>query len=145
MKVIAKNKRARFDYEITDTLLAGLILRGSEVKSIKEGSISLKGSYIRFENGRPVLTGAHVSPYAPAANDQHEPERDRPLLLHKSEIQRLVAARQNGLHIFPLAIGLVRNYVKLEIGMGHARKKHDKREQLKARDVSREIQRAIKR
>ncbi|MEX0749145.1 MAG: SsrA-binding protein SmpB [Candidatus Saccharimonadales bacterium] len=144
MKIIAKNKRARFDYDITDTLTAGLILRGTEVKSVKDGSISLKGSYIRFINDVPHLTGAHISPYAPAAT-QHEPERDRPLLLHKAEIARLRAAQNDGQHILPLAVGLVRNLVKLEIGLGTSRKKHDKREVLKRRDARRQIDRALKR
>lgn len=144
MKIVAKNKRSRFDFDITDTMVAGLILKGSEVKSIKQGSVSLKGSYIRFVDGRPVLTGAHISPYKPA-HEPHETERDRGLLLHKQEIKRLAAAKQNGRHIVPLAMGIERGLIKLEIGIGASRKKHDKRKVIKERDSQRRIARALKR
>lgn len=142
MKIIAKNKRARFDYEIVDTLIAGLVLEGSEVKSIKDGAVSLKGSYIRFVNAEPVITGMHVSHYKPATA-QHEVERDRKLLLHKSEIDRLIGMKQNGMHIIPLALGTTRNLVKMEIGIGRSRKKHDKRERIKQRDSARQIARRL--
>lgn len=144
MKTIARNKRARFDFDINQTLVAGLVLTGSEVKSVKQGHISLKGSYVRFQNGEPVLSKARISPYKPA-HIQHDPLRDRKLLLHKSEVQQLVAARQNGRHILPLTIGTERGLVKLEIGIGTSRKKHDKREHIKRRDMEREISRKLKR
>lgn len=144
MNVIARNKRVTFDFDIAETLVAGLVLSGSEVKSIKQGHISLKGSYIRFIKGEPVLTNAHVSPYKPA-RVQHEPTRDRKLLLHKSEVKRLAAAKQNGLHILPIKIGTQRGLVKLEIGIGRSRKKHDKREHIKQREMDREISRQLKR
>lgn len=144
MKTIARNKRATFDFDISGTLVAGLVLSGSEVKSVKNGHVSLKGSYVRFIKGEPVLTKARISPYEPA-HIQHDPLRDRKLLLHKSEVKRLVAARQNGLHILPLKIGIERGLVKLEIGIGQSRKKHDKREHIKQRDMEREISRRLKR
>lgn len=144
MKTIARNKRATFDFDITETYTAGLVLSGSEVKSVKNGHISLKGSYVRFVNGEPMLTKARISPYKPA-HIQHDPIGDRKLLLHKSEVQRLVAARQNGLHILPLKIGVERGLVKLEIGIGASRKKHDKREHIKRREMEREISRQLKR
>lgn len=144
MKVLARNKRAGFDFDIAERLVAGLVLTGSEVKSIKNGHVSLKGSYITFSGGEPYLTSAHVSPYQPAAI-QHEPRRERKLLLRQQEIKRLAAAKQNGQHIVPTKIGLERGLVKLEIGIGTARKKHDKRQRLKERDSQREIDRRLKR
>ncbi len=144
MKIVAKNKRARFDYDIESSVEAGLVLKGTEVKSVKDGAVSLKGSYVRFVGGRPVLTGAHISHYKPASK-QHDAERDRSILLHKSEIDKLFAARQNGRFIIPLAIGIVRGLVKLEIGIGTSRKQHDKREHIKRRDSKRQIQRRLKR
>ncbi|MEX0934457.1 MAG: SsrA-binding protein SmpB [Candidatus Saccharimonadales bacterium] len=143
MKVIASNKRAKFDYDITDTVVAGLVLLGSEVKSIKNGLVSIKGSYVRFVDGEPVLTGSHVSPYPPAGElKQHEPERDRKILLNKNEIQKLKSERQNGRHIIPTRIGIIGKFVKLELGIGTARKKYDKREAIKKRESQRQIARA---
>ncbi len=144
MKVVARNKRAAYDFDISDKINAGLVLLGSEVKSIKQGHVSLKGSYVRFINGEPFLTNSHVSPYQPAYT-QHEPLRDRKLLLKKSEIKRLIAARQNGRHILPTQIGVNNGLIKLEIGIGSSRKKHDKRHLLKQRDAKREIERKLKR
>lgn len=145
MKVIAKNKRALHDFDIAETIVAGLVLKGSEVKSIKHGHVSLKGSYVRFHDGEPVLTNMHVSAYRPAAHNQHELTRDRKLLLHKQQIQRLRAARQNNRHIVPIKIGIQRGLVKLELGIGASRKKYDKRELLKRRDAQRDIERSLKR
>ncbi len=140
MKVIASNKRAEFDYNIAETVVAGLILQGSEVKSVKNGLVSIKGSYIRFVDGNPVLTGAHISPYPPAGDmQQHDPERDREILLHKKEIETLKAAKQNGRHIVPTKIGIVGKFVKIELGIGAARKKHDKRETMKKREAQKQI------
>ena len=144
MKVVARNKRAQFDFEITDRLEAGLVLLGSEVKSIKQGHVSLKGSYVRFIDGEPFLTNAHVSPYQ-SAYTQHEPLRDRKLLLKKSEIKQLISARQNGRHILPTQIGIKHGFIKLEIGIGTSRKKHDKRHMLKQRDAERDMARQLKR
>ncbi|MEX0668658.1 MAG: SsrA-binding protein SmpB [Candidatus Saccharimonadales bacterium] len=145
MKTIASNKRARFDYDITDTVVAGLVLLGSEVKSIKNGLVSIKGSYVRFVDGEPMLTGSHVSPYPPAGElKQHEPERDRKILLNKNEIQKIKSERQNGHHIIPTKIGVVDRFVKLELGIGTARKKYDKREVIKKREAQRQIARVKK-
>lgn len=145
MKIIARNKRAGYDYDLTDKLVAGLQLVGSEVKSVKAGHISLKGAYVRFADGALVLTGAHVSPYQPAGQAQHEPTRDRRLLLHQAELKRLIGARQSGRQIIPLAVGLARGFVKLEIGLGTARNKYDKRAAIKTREATREINRQLKR
>lgn len=145
MKVIAKNKRGRFDYDIDDTLVAGLQLKGSEVKSAKLGHVSLKGSYVRTIDGELYLTGAHISRYQPAGQDQHEETRDRKLLVHKSEQEKIKAAQSNGQQIVPLSIGIIRRFIKLEIGLGTARKKHDKRQVLKRRDDQRDIARKLKR
>lgn len=144
MKIIARNKRAGYDYDLSDKLVAGLQLVGSEVKSVKAGHISLKGAYVRFSDGALVLTGAHVSPYLPAGSSQHEPTRDRRLLLHQAELKHLTAARTAGRQIVPLAVGLTRGFVKLEIGLGSPRKKYDKRAAIKAREATREINRQLK-
>jgi SsrA-binding protein len=144
MRTIAKNKRATFDFDITETMVAGLVLRGSEVKSVKQGHISLKGSYVRFQSGEPMLSKARISPYKPA-HIAHDPLGDRKLLLHKSEVARLAAARQNGRHILPLRAGTERGLIKLEVGIGTSRKKHDKRQHIKQREMEREIARKMKR
>lgn len=143
MRTIARNPRASFDFNIDDTMVAGLVLVGSEVKSIKLGHVSLKGSYIRFVDGEPHLTSAHVSPYKPA-RVQHDPLRDRKLLLHAREVQQLRSARQNGRHIVPTRIGTQHGLIKLEIGIGTSRKKYDKRERIKQRDMERDIARHLK-
>lgn len=145
MKIIAKNKRGRFDYYIDDTYVAGLQLTGSEVKSAKLGHVSLKGSYVREVDGELVLTNAHISRYLPAGPNQHDETRDRKLLLHKSELTRIKTARNSGRQIVPLSLGLERNFIKLEIGLGTGRKKHDKRSELKRRDDERQMARKLKR
>jgi len=145
MKVVAKNKRAFYDFDIVDTLEAGLQLTGSEVKSVKSGHVSLKGGYVRFIGGELFLTNAHISHYGPATHTQHDELRDRKLLIHARERDELRAMQQNGRHIIPLKIYLVRGLVKIEIGIGPSRKKHDKRERLKRRDHDREIARKLKR
>lgn len=145
MKIIAKNKRGRFDYDIDDVLIAGLQLKGSEVKSAKLGHVSIKGSYVRMVDGELVLTGAHISRYQPAGPNQHEETRDRKLLVHKSELEKIKAAQTSGRQIVPLSLGIQRDFIKLEIGLGTARKKHDKRQVLKRRDDQRDMVRKLKR
>ena len=145
MKVLASNKRGRYDYQITDTILAGLSLLGPEVKSMKAGQISLKGSFVNLVEGEAFLVGAHVSPYPPAqASLEINPTRQRKLLLHRREIDRLTAHKQAGLSIIPLAVGLERNHVKVELGIGRGKKRYDKRHSIKEREIGREINRRFK-
>lgn len=145
MKLLAKNRRANFDYEISEHLVAGLSLTGDEVKSMKAGSASLKGSFVALRSGEAYLTNAHVTPYTHASNKTDiDPLRNRKLLLHRRQLDKLVADKQSGLSVVPTALLLDHGYVKLEIGIGHGKKRYDKREAIKRRDVGREIARQIK-
>jgi SsrA-binding protein len=146
MKLLAKNRRATYDYQLTERLVAGLVLTGAEVKSIKAAHASLKGSFIALRQNEAFLTNAHVTPYVHAAQkDQLEPLRNRKLLLHRKQLQQLIAHKQSGLSVVPTALLLERGLVKLELGIGRGKKRYDKRETIKQRDVEREVRRAIKR
>jgi len=145
MKVLAKNRRASFDYDLSERIVAGLVLTGSETKSIKAGAASLKGSFVILRNNEAFLTNAHVTPYANAATSASDPTRTRKLLLHRRQLSALIAHKQAGLSVVPTALLLDRNFVKLEIGIGRGRKRYDKRELIKRRDTDREIARQLKR
>ncbi len=140
MKIIATNRRAKFDYELKEKFEAGLVLTGSEVKSIKAGHIDLKGSYISFRGQEAYLVKAHVSPYKQAMNlDSYEPESERKLLLHKSELNRIIEdAKSQHLTIVPTAIGLSRGRIKLEIALARGKKLYDKREDKKRKSMLRD-------
>ena len=145
IKVIATNKKARFDYEILEKFEAGIVLTGPEVKSIKLGHISIKEAYATIQNEEVFLTNAHISPYKQAANVEQEPTRSRKLLLKKSEISSLIGkSKTQGLTLIPTKVYLKRGFVKVEIGLGRGKKKHDKREQIKKKDTQREIQREMR-
>lgn len=146
MGVLAINKRANFDYEIISTYEAGLVLFGHEVKSIKNGSMSLKGAFVvlRTSTDRPslYLINAHVPLYKAASQlkDIYAPERPRQLLLKKKEINYLLGKyKEKGLTLVPLKIYTKNNLIKLEFGLGRGRKKYDKREVIKKREVDRSI------
>jgi SsrA-binding protein len=146
MKLLAKNRRATYDYEITERLVAGLALSGPEVKSVKAGHASLKGSFIALRAGEAYLTNAHVSPYSRAAMEhQTEPTRNRKLLLHRKQLDELIRHKQNGLSVVATALLMDHNLVKLEIGIGRGKKRYDKRETIKQRTVERELDRRVKR
>ena len=146
MKVLASNKRGRFDYEITEKLVAGLELTGAEVKSIKAGHISLKGSFVAFRGGEAFLTNAHVTEYAYATREsQPDPTRSRRLLMKRKEIDKLTGDKQAGLSVIPLAVLLGRNLVKVELGIGRGKKRFDKRASIKEREVQRDIARRFAR
>lgn len=146
MKILAKNKRARYDYEIKETLMAGLVLAGHEVKSVKAGHISLKGSFISFHGDEAYLTNAHINLYTNASNIKgYEPTRSRKLLLHRREIERLLGeAKAQGMAVVPLSIGSERGLVKVELGIGRGKKHFDKREAIKKRDMIRDANREVK-
>jgi len=148
MKILAHNKRAVFDYEILATYEAGLILFGHEAKSIKQGNISLKEAYIDFRDGDLCLLKAHVSLYKPAAGLKvgYDPVRPRHLLLKKSEIAQIMGKKHtSGLTLVPIKIYTKNSFVKLEFGLGQGRKKYDKREVIKQREVKRELSNLKKR
>lgn len=146
MQVLAKNRRARFDYELTEELVGGLALTGDEVKSLKAGHGSLKGSFIALRDNEAYLQGAHITPYAKAANAAGiDPTRHRKLLLHRREIDKLIAHKQSGLSVVPTALLLAGSLIKIEIGIGRGKKHYDKRETIKRRETGRELARQLKR
>ena len=144
MKTLAKNNRATFDYDIQETLTAGMVLTGAEVKSVKNGNISLTGSYVTVSAGAVNLINAHIGPYKFAPNEGYNPTQTRKLLLNKREINQLIG-KEKGLVVIPLEILQTgRGLVKIKIGVGRARKKTDKREYIKKREAAREISKFIK-
>jgi SsrA-binding protein len=139
MKVLAKNQRAHFDYDIKDTYTAGMVLSGPEVKSVKGGNVSLTGSYVNVSANGAGLINCHIGPYKYAPDEKYNPTRTRPLLLNKHEISQLIG-KEKGLVIVPLEIFQgARGLVKIKIGVGKARKKTDKREYIKKREATKEI------
>ena len=141
---ISVNRRAFHDYHIDDRYEAGLVLTGSEVKSLREGRANLKDSYARFFGDELFLVGAHISPYAPASQFGHEPERHRKLLLHREEIERLrTRIQERGLTLIPLRLYWQKGRAKAELGLGRGKKLHDKRESIRERMEKRDIDRAI--
>ncbi|HKJ91806.1 MAG TPA: SsrA-binding protein SmpB [Longimicrobiales bacterium] len=144
-KVIARNKKARHEYEILDTWEAGIALAGPEVKSIREGRVSLNEAFARVDGAQVWLEGMHVSPYDPASRWNLDPVRPRKLLLHAREIRRLIGAvQEKGLTLVPLDLYFRRGYAKVTLAMGRGKKRHDKRETLKRRATQREIERELK-
>jgi SsrA-binding protein len=142
---IAKNRRARHDYAILDTFEAGLVLTGSEVKSLREGKANLSDAYGIVRNGEIFIINLHISVYERASYNNHEPTRTRKLLLHKREIGRLIGAiERQGLTLIPLELYFKRGIAKVAIALGKGKKQHDKREDAKARDADREIARAVR-
>lgn len=142
-KVVATNRQARFNYEILDTFEAGIALRGSEVKSLRAGHVQLKDSYADIRNGEVWLVNAHISPYSFAENGGHDPERQRKLLLHRREIDRLFGRiREEGLTLVPILIYFADGKAKVELGLGKGKRRHDKRQTIVERQQQREMARA---
>jgi len=145
MKVFAKNKKAFFDYEIMETFECGMQLRGTEVKSIKDGRISLKESFVKVLGNEIWLVNAHVPEYLQGNRFNHEPTRSRKLLMHRKEIDRLMGKiKEAGLTLVPLKVYLKNRLVKIEIGLAKGKKSHDKRQAIKERDIKREHAREFK-
>ncbi len=143
VKVIATNRKARFEYFLLETFEAGLALQGSEIKSVRAGQVSLSEAYIHIENGREAwLLDAHIAPYVQANRFNHDPKRPRRLLLHRREIHALwQAVRQKGMTIVPTRLYLKDGLAKLEIALARGKKLHDKRETIARRDAEREMRR----
>lgn len=143
MKIIAKNKRAFFDYDIQEQLDAGIVLFGHEVKSVKSGHISLKGSHVTIHNNEAWLTNATISAYKQAGNlEGYDPTRTRKLLLHSKEIKRMIGQKtERGASIIPVEVYVAKNLVKVRIGIGVGKKEYDKREKIKKRDEERSLRR----
>jgi SsrA-binding protein len=146
-KVIADNRQARFRYEILETYEAGIELKGTEVKSIRQGKANLQDGYALIRNGEAWLLNVHISPYQKATDFfNHDPRRTRRLLLHKKEIRKLIGkVEQEGLTLVPLKMYFTRGFVKVTIALGKGKKLHDKRESLKERQDKRDMARAMKR
>ena len=143
--VVAANRKARHDYQILETFEAGMILIGSEVKSLREGKVNLKDSYARVDRGEVYLLNAHISPYSAASQFGHEPERPRKLLLHREEIEKLTGkVNERGLTVIPLKIYFRNGRAKVEIALGRGKRAYDKRETIKRREAQREADRAIR-
>jgi SsrA-binding protein len=146
MKVITTNRRATHDYEILERFEAGMVLDGSEVKSLREGKANLKDSFAWVKRGEVFLVGAYIAPYTFARDGGHLPERDRKLLLHRSEIDHIASKlAEKGLTLVPMKLYFKDGTVKAELGLGRGKNTVDKRQSLKERESKREMQRAIRR
>ena len=142
---IARNRKARHDYSISDTIEVGISLLGSEVKSLREGKINISDSYADSRNGEIFLKNLHISPYKMASQENHDPLRIRRLLLHKREIRKLAAKiEQKGMTLIPLSIYFKGKNVKIELALAVGRKKYDKREAIAKADADRKMNSALK-
>ncbi|MFQ5578393.1 MAG: SsrA-binding protein SmpB [Anaerolineae bacterium] len=144
-RLVATNKKAYHDYHILDTVEAGLVLTGSEIKSIRAGQVNLKDGYATVQNGELWLVSAHIAPYHQANRQNHDPRRTRKLLLHRREINRLTGKLQEkGLTLIPLKLYLKNNRAKVELGLARGKKQYDKRAALKKKEVDRQLARYVK-
>ena len=142
---IAVNRRARHLYEVLETVEAGLVLRGTEVKSLRAGQVNFKDSYATVRSGEGWLLGCHISPYSHGTDANHNPERDRKLLLHRRELARLSGKiAERGLTLVPLRLYFKDGRAKVELGLARGRKLHDKRAALREREEQREMGKAAR-
>lgn len=145
IKIVATNRKAKHDYFLLETYEAGLVLKGSEIKSIRAGQISIKEAYIRVSEREAWLVNAHIATYNPASMQNHEPRRDRKLLLRRKQILKLWdEVRQKGLTIVPTKIYLSKGRAKAEIALAKGKRNYDKRQAIAKRDAQREMERALK-
>jgi len=143
-KVIAVNRKARHDYSIEDTVEAGVVLTGGEIKSVRAGKVDLRDTYARPEREELWLEGMHIAPYEPASYDNLEPRRRRKLLLRRAQIVRLMAKTQEkGLTLIPLRVYLRNGYAKVELGLARGRRQYDKRRAIADRDIERDKEREL--
>lgn len=142
--VVVTNRKAFHDYLIQETYEAGIALKGTEVKSLRAGQASLQDCYARVDNGELWLVGMHISPFEKGNINNHDPKRDRKLLLHKSEIRKLIGATsKKGMTLIPLRVYFKNNIAKVEIGVARSKRAYDKREAIKRREVEREVRRQV--
>ncbi len=145
IKVVARNRKASHDYHLLETFEAGLVLKGSEIKSVRAGQVSIKQAYVRTDGEEAWLVDAHIAPYDQAARFNHDPTRPRKLLLHKSEIRRLWdTVRRKGVTIIPTQVYLRDGRAKVEIAIARGKKLHDKRQAIAKRDAQRQIERELR-
>lgn len=144
-KIIAENRKARHDFHIEDTFEAGLVLKGTEVKSLRQGRVNLKDAYAKIKNGEVFVYQMHISPYPFAYYDNHDPLRPRKLLLHKREIKRLYGkVNEQGATLVPLRLYFKDGKVKMTLALARGKRKYDKRESIRRRDEQREMDRVRK-
>lgn len=145
IKIIADNRKAYFNYEILEKFEAGMVLMGSEVKSLREGNLTLKDAYVSFRNGEAFLQNAHISEYQASSYNNHPPERLRKLLMHKAEIEKIMGrVQEKSLTCVPLKMYFKGGRIKLEIGLGKGKKQYDKRQSVKEKESKRDLQRTLK-
>ncbi|CAA7599675.1 SsrA-binding protein [smpB] [Acididesulfobacillus acetoxydans] len=145
IKIVAENRKAFHDYFVEERLEAGIILTGTEIKSVRNGRVNLRDSYARIDNGEVWLYQMHVSPYEQGNRFNHDPLRKRKLLLNRSEITKLFGRLQlQGLTLIPLKVYLKRGMAKVELGVGRGKKNYDKRQDMAERDAKREIERNLR-
>ncbi len=143
IKIIAVNRKARFDYELLETFEAGMVLVGTEVKSLRAGKATIKDAYAGIEEGELWLIGLHISPYAQGSTAAHEPERRRKLLMNAKERRRLlVKIQEKGLTLIPTRLYFKGGWAKVELALARGKRKHDKRETIATRDAERSLARA---
>ena len=146
IRYVARNRKARRDYQITDSLEAGIELKGAEVKSIRAGKVNLSDAYAVVVNGEVILKNLHISPYEMASDEQHDPLRPRRLLLHKRQINKLfIQSEQRGMTLIPLAIYFKGKVAKIELAVAVGRKKYDKRQAIAKAEADKKISKAFKR
>lgn len=145
MKVVTQNKKAFHDYFILDTYEAGIELKGTEIKSVRLGHVNLKDAFIRFKNDEAFIENMHIAPYEQGNIFNHEPLRNRKLLLHKKQIKKLQReVKENGLTVVPTKLYFNTSKLKVEIALARGKKLYDKRQDLKAKDAKRDMERALK-
>ena len=145
MKIVSNNKKAYHDYFILDTYEAGIELKGTEIKSVRKGSANLKDAFIRIKNDEAFIENMHIAPYEQGNRFNHDPLRTRKLLLHKKEIRKLQKeVKENGLTIVPTKLYFNTSKAKLEIALAKGKKLYDKRQDIKAKDAKRDVEKALK-
>lgn len=143
--ILARNRRANYDYAIEDTIEAGIVLQGTEIKSIRAGRVQLKEAYVQIRNNEAWVINMHISPYEQGNRYNHDPTRTRKLLLQRRQINQLIGkTQQQGYTIVPIQVHLKNGFAKLLIGVGKGKKHHDRREDLKRKEANRDMQRALK-
>ncbi len=144
-KIVARNRKAKHEYHILESYEAGIVLQGTEVKSIRSGKANLKDSFAMLEGEEIFLHNLHIAPYTHGNRENHEPERKRKLLLHKRQIKGLIGkVHQTGKTLIPLSLYFKNNLVKVELALAKGKKSHDKREDIKRKEAQRDIERAFK-
>ncbi|HEX2090967.1 MAG TPA: SsrA-binding protein SmpB [Longimicrobiaceae bacterium] len=144
-RIVVQNRKARHEYHVLDTWETGIVLQGTEVKSLRDGRANLQDAFARVENGEVWLYNVHISPYEQGNRFNHDPLRPRKLLLHRNQIRKLIGqVEKSGLTLIPLDIHFTRGIAKVNLALVRGKKLHDKRDDLRRRDAEREIQRAFK-